>query len=410
MTTNVKKLATPYKITIDVLNDELITEIDKYWNKNKHSIEVKGFRKGNVPQKVAEEKIGFAQLYRDVIPYIYSQKLLEENLKVIYNDSYEIFGNFARNGSIRIQSRIYLFPECKIPDFKKIDAVRKKVSEEDLSKEFKIMQEQHKTEVQLEDVYKAQRGDTVIIDFSGRSKDGTLISGAAAKGFSLVLGSNTFIPGFESQLVGCQKNKSIEVNVKFPENYKQEKLAGKVAVFDVDVKEIKSYEIPTIKHLAEIHQISEEELEDSVLKKLEEKFEKAYKADVLDRAVELAEMGPIPEKAIEQEIDLKYHNHLESIGQEEKELQNPDSLKNWFKNQQWDIIEQGVKSTLLMHKISDEYNITVTDQELQQTLAKRYNDMHLVQEVMNNQMKKPMELSKLRNEKTLNFIIEQKDR
>ena len=236
------------KLTIEVAAEEFVAATTKAYNKNKNQISVPGFRKGKVPQAMVEKMYGASMFYEeaanDLIPGAYEAAAKESGLDITSYPEIDVV-QMEKGKNFIFTAEVALRPEVELGAYKgvEIEKVITEVTDEDMEEEIKKVQEQNSREVTVERV--AENGDTVMIDYAG-SVDGVAFDGGTAEGQALVLGSGTFIPGFEEQLIGAAAGADVDVNVTFPEEYHAEELKGKPATFKVSVKEIKEKQLPEL--------------------------------------------------------------------------------------------------------------------------------------------------------------------
>ena len=236
------------KLTIEVAAEEFVAATTKAYHKNKNQISVQGFRKGKAPQAIIEKLYGASIFYEDaandLIPGAYEAAAKESGLDITSYPNIDVV-QVEKGKPFIFTAEVALRPEVELGEYKgvEIEKVSAEVTEEDVAAEIKKVQEQNSREVTVD--RPAKNGDTVMIDYEG-SVNGELFDGGSAEGYGLVLGSNSFIPGFEDQLVGASAGSDVDVHVTFPEAYHAEDLAGKEALFKVKVHEVKAKEYPIV--------------------------------------------------------------------------------------------------------------------------------------------------------------------
>lgn len=301
------------KIDFTIAKEQVKEESDKVFNRVKGSLVVPGFRKGHVPRKIFNKIYGEESLYEDVLndllPEAYGKALEEVDIEPVGQPSIEVV-SMDKGKDWEIEAEIPLKPEVTLGQYKDLEIHKfdREVTEEELEADLE-RERQGLAELVVQDK-KAEEGDTVVIDYVG-VQDGEEFEGGSANNHSLELGSGSFIPGFEEQLVGVQSGDEVDVNVTFPEEYHADELAGKEAVFHVTVHEVKTRELPEFDDDFAMDVDEEvETLEELKEKRLAElKEQKATHMDdhaaeeALDKAVENAEIEAIPEEMVDQEAD-----------------------------------------------------------------------------------------------------------
>lgn len=299
------------KIDFTITKEQVREESDKVFNRVKGSLVVPGFRKGHVPRKIFNKMYGEESLYEDVLndllPEAYEKALEEVGIEPVGQPSIEVV-SMDKGKDWEIEAEIPLEPEVTLGQYKDLEIHKydREVTEEELEADLE-RERQGLAELVVQDK-KAEEGDTVVIDYVG-VQDGEEFEGGSANNHSLELGSGSFIPGFEEQLVGAQSGDEVDVNVTFPEEYHADELAGKEAVFHVTVHEVKTRELPELDDDFAMDVDEEvETLEELKEKRMAElKEQKAAHMDdhaaeeALDKAVANAEIEAIPEEMVDQE-------------------------------------------------------------------------------------------------------------
>lgn len=298
--------------------------VNKVYNKQKKKINIPGFRKGKAPRKIVEAMFGADVFYEDAIeevyPDAYSEAIKQEGIKPVAYPKLEVV-EAGREG-LTFKALVTVRPEAKLGEYKGITAPKQveAVTPEDVERE---MQTYIQRETRLVTVERpAQDGDTVDIDFEG-FKDGVPFDGGKAEHYALELGSGSFIPGFEEQLVGMALDEEKEINVTFPEDYGAKELAGQPAVFKVKLHEVKERQAPDIddefaKDVSEFDTLEEfkADLERQVKDRREQNAQRAFEEAVLEKLGEGLEVE-LPEAMVDYRVDRAmddYRYRIESQG------------------------------------------------------------------------------------------------
>ena len=235
------------KITVD--NNKFEEAVNKAYNKTKGKYNIPGFRKGKAPKVVIETQYGKGVFYNDAIdmlfPEVYPEAIKELNIDPIDRPDLDIEEISKDNGLVMVVN-VEVKPEFELGAYKgiEISKVENTVSDDEVEAKLNEMVNKNARLTSVED--KAlENGDTAVIDFEG-FENGVAFEGGKGENYNLVIGSNTFIPGFEEQLVGKKAGEEVEVNVTFPETYHAENLAGKPVVFNVKVNDVKVKEVPAL--------------------------------------------------------------------------------------------------------------------------------------------------------------------
>ncbi len=285
--------------------------IEKVYQKTKHKYSQQGFRKGHVPRKVIEGIYGVGIFYEDAFndsfpKYYYDAMDKEKDLIPVADPHVEI-DEIGEKG-VKFTATVTLKPEVELGEYKglKIKKAKSSVTAKDVENELKIRQDKAARMVEVD--REVQNGDEVNLDYSG-SVDGKIFDGGTAQKQTLVIGSKTFIPGFEEQMVGMKKGETKQINVKFPDDYHSEDLKGKDSVFTVTVNEIRVKELPEIndefaKDVSEFDTL--DELKKDIKKHLKEEQDKrneiANENHLIEAVVANAKVD-VPDEMVEAQID-----------------------------------------------------------------------------------------------------------
>lgn len=377
------------KLEITIEAEKFDEGMSKAFFRNAKYFSVPGFRKGKVPREVVEKHFGEAVLYEDafniVAPDAYEFAIEENKLEVVSTPEIDIT-QIGKGKDLIFTATVTVKPEVKLGEYKGIKLEKKeyKVTAKDVDAEIKAMAEKNSRMVNGDENTVLEKGSTAVIDFEG-FVDGVAFDGGKGENYSLEIGSNTFIPGFEDQLVGLKSGEETEVHVTFPENYFSADLAGKAAIFKVKVHEIKIKELPEIddefaKDVSEFDTLKE--LKADVKKKLTEENEKKAKFEMEEEAVKTvcdATTIDIPQVMIDHEVE-DYIKEMESrlayqgmdmktyLGLMGKDLED-------FKAQYKERATANVKTKLVLEAIFNEEKIEITDKDIEEKLrdfAKNY--------------------------------------
>lgn len=395
------------KINIDLSEKEWNEAIDAAYEKTKGRFSLPGFRKGKVPKHLLESTYGKGIFYEEAInqafPKYYSE-ILEKETSILAVAAPEIDVKKIDDKHLSIEAIVAVKPEVTLGEYKgiKFNKVEYNVKDEDVENEIKRLQESRSRLVDVTD-RAVENGDTVVIDYSG-SVDGVKFEGGTAEKQTLVIGSGSFIPGFEDQIIGMKIGEDKDLKVKFPEEYHAENLKGKDAVFAVKLHEIKKKELPEVNDEF-IKDAAGAESVDAYKKEVRERLEK-QNADRAEREIEDAIVQKItgnasveiPDAMIEAQIDrmvqemdyrlsyqgLKLADYLKYIGQ---------TMEDYRKNYR-EQAEKLVKSQLVIEKIIDTEKLEATDAEVDEK----------IEEMAKAQGKKAPELKKTAGVRQLEYI------
>lgn len=366
-----------YQLEIELPGDVFEKAVEQVYRKENKKITIPGFRKGKAPRTYVEKVYGSQVFYEEAINSLYPAAL-EEAVKEAGVEFVEDKIDFdlvsAGKDGLCFKVTITTKPEVSIENYKGVAIEKKpvKVTDEDVDAEIKKVQDRNSRMVTVED-REAQNGDITVIDYEG-FVDGTAFEGGKAENATLNLGSNTFIPGFEDQIVGHKTGEEFDINVKFPEDYHATELAGKDAVFKIKLHEIKIKELPEVdddfvKDVSDFDTVDAYKAD--IRTKLTEAAENRSKNEVenalIDKLVELVQ-AEIPEAMFENRINEDIRDFAYRLQSQGLNLDtymkytglNNEGLRGQFRAQ----AERQVKVRLALEKIAQLENIQPTDEDL----------------------------------------------
>lgn len=377
-------------LTFEIDVDTIKKGLDEAFVETKKKITVPGFRKGRVPRQIFDQMYGEESLYQDalnkVLPQAYSDAVKEAGIEPVAQPQINI-KSMDKDQPWVLTASVDVKPEVKLGDYKGMEVPKQDttVSDADVDAELEKKRQQQ-AELVLKEDKSAEKGDTVVIDYEG-SIDGKKFDGGSADNYSLELGSGSFIPGFEDQLIGHNTDDDVDVKVTFPEDYHAKDLAGKEAIFKVKVHEIKEKQLPELdddfaKDVDEdVDTLAE--LKDKTKKELQENKDNQAKAAIEDSAinaaVENAEIQDIPQSMLDEDTNRQMQQYLAGMQQQGISPQmyfqitgtKEDDLKKQFAAD----AEQRVKTNLVLEAIVDDADLAATEDEIKaeiSDLAKQY--------------------------------------
>ena len=372
------------KLTIEVASELFEDGMKKSYQKNVKYINVPGFRKGKAPRKMIEKMYGPAVFYEDavnfIIPDAYDEAVKEADIHPVSQPEIDIVTIGEADKPFVFTAEVFTKPEVKLGTYKgvEIEKVENKVTDADVDAEVASMREKNSRMVTVED-RAAENGDITTIDFDGFC-DGVAFEGGKGTDYELTLGSGTFIPGFEEQIVGKKIGEEFDVNVKFPEEYHSEELKGKDAVFKVTLKGIKVKELPTLddefaKDVSEFDTL--DALKEDIKAKLTKEAENKTKAEIENRALEAAVEGAeidLPECMVDNQVEKMledYAYRLKSQGIDMKMyLQYTQMTEDQLKEQMKPSAKQQVLGSLVLEKIAELEKLEATDEDIEKEFDK----------------------------------------
>ncbi|MDT3428852.1 trigger factor [Paenibacillus forsythiae] len=410
-------------LEVEVDAERVAKAIDKAFNKVVKKANVPGFRKGKVPRPIFESRFGVESLYQDAIdillPEAYGEAVEQTDIFPVDRPEVDI-EQFGKGQSFKFKAKITVKPEVTLGEYKGIEvpAQKAEVTEEELGAELKRLQERHAELVVIEDE-PAASGDIAVIDFDGYV-DGEAFEGGKAERHSLELGSNSFIPGFEDQVVGMATGDFKDVEVTFPENYQAEHLAGKPAVFKVKLHEVKRKQLPELddefaKDVSEFETLDEykEDLKKQLESRKADELKGAKENAVVEKAAANAEVE-IPQAMIDSEIQSMIRDFDMRLRQQGMNMdmflsfsgQTQDDLRDQMKND----AEQRVRNNLVLEVIAKQENISVSDEDVEEELSKMAETYRRTPEEIRGILAANGSLDSLKGEislrKTIEFLVE----
>ena len=391
MSVKLKKLENS-KVTMEfkVSKEDFNKALDEAFAKNAKHFKIPGFRNGKVPRNVIEKTYGEGVLYDEAFNIAaekeYEKAIEENDLFVVSRPEVDI-KEIGKDKDLEFTITVYVKPEIEVKDYKgiEIEKVSKEVTDEDLNKELEMIQDKNARIITVEDS-EVQNKDIAVIDFEG-FLDGKAFDGGKAEKYELEIGSGSFIPGFEEQIIGMKVGEEKDITTTFPEEYHSAELAGKETIFKIKLHEIKRKELPALddefaKDISEFDTF--EEYKKSVKERLETSKKSMAKAERENKVIEkLAEKVDveIPESMIEMEIDSMIKNFEGNLSYQGITLDQYMQMLNIdmeaLKAQFRDNAVKQVKIRLAMESVAKQENIEATAEEIDKKideLSAQYGD------------------------------------
>lgn len=423
MSSNLKKIENSVAtIELNIPKEKFEEGLNFSYKKNVGRFNIPGFRRGKAPRIIVEKYYGEGVLYEDAIEHVfpdaYQEAIDSLKLEPIDNPTIDIL-QIGKGQDLIIEAVVPVLPDVELGQYKGIEVkkVEYNVKDEDIDNRLEQMRERNARVVPVED-RAAQMGDIVDISFEG-FLDGVPFEGGKSDNYSLELGSKTFIPGFEEQIVGHNVNEEFDVNVKFPEDYRAEELKGKDVVFKVKIFSIKHKELPELnddfaKDVSEFDTL--DELKEDIKRELQEQYDLSAKEEMKENAVKAVVENSkvdIPEIMVDRQIDISLRDldyNLRYQGLDlDKYLEITGKTKDDLRKEMHDDAALRVKTQLVIDKIGKIENITATDEEVD----KRLSEMATNYNVKVEDLKKELTESQINNIKddivyfkTIDFIFE----
>jgi trigger factor len=371
-------------LTVEVSAEKVNEGLDEAFKKVVKQVNVPGFRKGKMPRPLFEKRFGIESLYEETInillPEAYEEAIEETGIEPVDRPSIDV-EQIEKGKNFIFKATVTVKPEVKLGEYKglEVEEFDTNVTDEDVNKELEALQSRHAELVVKEDS-PAENGDTVVIDFEGFVND-VAFEGGKAENYSLELGSNSFIPGFEEQLVGTKAGEAKEVNVTFPEEYHAADLAGQPAVFKVTVHEIKGKELPALDDEfakdADDEVESLDELKEKIKTRLKDNKEHEAEHHLRDTLVEKAAANAeveIPEAMINTEINRmmqEFEQRLQMQGMNlELYFQFSGQDEAALREQMNEEAQKRVKFNLTLEAIAKAENLEASEEDVNAELEK----------------------------------------
>ena len=411
--------ANEVKLELTVEASRFDEAIKKVYFKSAKYFNIPGFRKGKAPMKIVEkyygEEIFFEDAFNDIAPEVLEEAVKENNIEVVSRPDIDV-KQIGKGQDLIFTAVCQTKPEAELGKYKGIEIkkIEYNVTDEDINHELSHMQEHNARMISIED-RPVEKGDIAVIDFEG-FVDGVAFEGGKAENHELEIGSNTFIPGFEEQMIGMKAGEEKDINVTFPEDYFSKDLAGKEATFKVKLHEIKEKKLPTLddefaKDVSEFDTLND--LKTSIKEKKQAQNDDRAKHETESLAIEAVSNNTpidIPSGMIETEIDamirdleqqLSYQGinldqYLHMINKTRKEIEDN------YKEQ----AEKNVKSRLVLEAIIKEEKLEASDDEVSAKIKEMATNYGRKEEELNkNEALKEYLANNIKTEKAIDLIV-----
>ena len=371
------------KLTIEVSAEELDKAMEKAYQKQKSRISLPGFRKGKAPRKMIESMYGKGVFMEDavnsLVPQEYSKAIADCDLEIVSQPEINVT-QMEPGKALIFTADVATKPEVTLGDYKGVEVPKTEiaVTDEEVDAEVKKEQDKNARTVAVED-RAAANGDITTIDFEG-FVDGVAFDGGKGSDYALTLGSGTFIPGFEDQLVGANTGDHVEVKVTFPEEYQAKELAGKEAVFQCDVKKIETKEVPELddefaKDVSEFDTLAEykEDVKKNLTEKKEKEARTAKENAAVDKAIENAQMD-IPDLMIQTQCrqmmdDFSRRMQQQGLSMEQYFQFTGQSMDKMMEDMKPQALKR-IQTRLVLEKIAETENTQPSEEEITEEIQK----------------------------------------
>ncbi len=408
-------------LTVEVEETKVKDGLDKAFKKVVKEINVPGFRKGKMPRKMFEQRFGAESLYQDALDFIlpdaYAAAVDEAGIDPVDRPEIDIV-KMEQGENLIFTATVTVRPEVTLGDYKGLEITEQDTDVTDEEIEAQLTEQQTRlAELVVKEDLAIVEGDTAVIDFEGFLGE-EAFEGGAGEDHSLEIGSGSFIPGFEEQLIGLKTGEQKDVVVTFPEEYHAAELAGKEATFKVTVKEVKGKELPELNDELAKEIDSEVEGIDALRTKLKEKTaedkknaaETAVKDELVEKAADNATID-IPQAMIDAEVDRMLNDFTQRLTSQGMNLdlyyQFSGQDEEALRTQMTEDAQKRVKVSLTLEAISEAEGITASEEEINSEIEKMSGQFNMTAEQIRTALGGTGALENdLRMQKTIDFLIE----
>ena len=377
------------KLTVNVEVEKEVFEagISKAYLKNRKYITVPGFRKGKAPRKMIENLYGAQVFHTDAVeeifPDVYKEAVTDQGWKAVGQPSVTDM-NVREDNSLELTIEVELYPEVELGQYKGVEAPKAAVTVSDEEVEAELDRKANEVARIVTVERPAQEGDTVVIDYKGL-KDGVPFEGGSAEGYELRLGSHSFIPGFEDQLIGVSAGEEKALNITFPADYHAKELAGAPVVFEVKVHEVKETQVPAkddelAKDVSEFDTLAElkEDLRKQIQTRKDEEASRAFESALMEKVAEAAKLE-LPDAMVEAEVDSELQNFDYQLRSQGMSLEQYSKMLggdlSGFRKSIRPSAEKQVRLRVVLNAIAEAEGIEITEEDKNaeyEELAKQY--------------------------------------
>ncbi|MBQ2223776.1 MAG: trigger factor [Oscillospiraceae bacterium] len=414
---NIEKLEkSRVAVDIEVSAEEFESAVAKAYLKTRNKINVPGFRTGKAPRKMIEKLYGAEIFYNDAVdialPEAYTQAIGDSALDVIGYPEIEL-GEVSKDG-FTFKATVPVYPEVKLGQYKGLSAVKNdvKVTANDIKERLNEMAQRNSRLVSVD--RKAKKGDIAVIDFEG-FENGTAFDGGKGENYELELGSGSFVPGFEDQVIGMKAGEEKDIDITFPEDYHKD-LAGKAVVFHVKVNEVKFKEVPALdddfaKDVSEFDTLKE--LKDDIKKQITDEREQAAKVGFENTLIEKVSDGiecDIPDVLIEEQCKRfleEFKSRLQSQGiPSDQYFKMTDMSEEKFMEDSKEPAIRQVKLDLALAQIIKEENLEASDEDIEAEYKKLSERYGMDVEMLKKYLSEPDVRAQVLNEKAIAVVVD----
>ena len=411
------------KLEIEVAAPDVDTALAKAYRKVVKKVNLPGFRKGKVPRRILESRFGPEILHEDalelLVPEAYDEAIKEADLDPIDHPDFELV-QIEEGKPLIFNAIVEVIPPVELGEYRGLKAEQEEAEVDDIQVDHHLfmLREQNARLVPREEG-PVKDGDIVMIDFKGYV-DGELFEGGEAENYSLEIGSRSFIPGFEEQLIGASLEDEVEVNVKFPDNYRKDDIAGKDAIFKVKINQIKEKELPElddefVKEVSEFETLEEmkADLREKMLKSAEDSSKSKLEESLIEM-ISAASAVEAPKILVDRQIDRMLgdmESYLRYQGMSlDQFIELSGRSRDDLREERREEAEQRAKANLVLDAIAKKEGFTAEDSEIEAKIAEiaeSYNDDPArIREILEKQGRIPVMMEEIRIRKVIDLMVE----
>lgn len=407
------------KLSIEVAGDEVTGELEKAYRKIAQTADIKGFRKGKVPRSILEQRFGPKAQYDAAGPLINNslyKALVEHQIEAVAQPQIVETGTVEKDQPFTYQAEVEVRPQPVVEHYKGLELEKEKFNFDEASVD-KQLQQMAEAQVQLDvsERQEVQDGDTVIIDFEGFIDD-TPFENGAAQDYQLEIGSNSFIPGFETQLIGLQRGQEKSVEITFPESYGAKELAGQPATFKVLLKEIKEKRVPELdddfarEQDADSLEELRQRVRDSLVAQEQRRIDDQLQEDLMKTLIEKNPLE-VPEGMVQNQLQYLKDSFSQRLKAQGMSLEMLGMNDEAFASTYREMAEQQVKGELLLDAVAKQEELAVSDEECEakmKSFAEDSNtDLEQVRKYFDNEQARNGLKAQVLQEKVSRFLLDQ---
>ncbi|MFD1418237.1 trigger factor [Companilactobacillus keshanensis] len=415
-----KKEKNTGELKFEIDQDTIKKGLDTAFDRVKKNLNVPGFRKGRVPRQIFNRMYGEEALYEDalnaVLPEAYDKAVSEASVEPVDQPQISV-DSMEKDEPWAISATITVKPDVELGNYTGLEVKKQKrnVMKTDVEARLTELQKQQ-AELVLKDG-KAEKGDTVVIDYAG-SVDGKEFDGGSAQNYSLELGSGSFIPGFEDELIGHSADEDVDVNVTFPEDYQAKDLAGKKAIFKTKIHEVKTKELPELDDdfakdvdedvdtLDDLKKKIHDELKDQKKQTAEDNIQE----EAISAAVKNAKIDEVPQAMIDTEVSNQMNQYLSNLRRQGIDpklyYQMTGTTEDDMKKQFSTDAEERVKTDLVIEAIVAKEGIKPTEDEIKDEVKSLSDEYKMDEKAVRNALTDDMLAHDISAKKAIELIVD----